>query len=294
MVITKIVGGLGNQMFQYAIGRAMAEKHNLPLKLDIADFKTYRRPYFLDKFTIKEDYLPDDIAAGFRKYETRRSPWLLFQNLKSIKHRNYRLEKPSEYFKFNPDFLEPAPIGDTYLNGYWQNEKYFSDFRSVILKDFKLKPEFGITDALIQEVETCDSISLHFRRGADQVNKIYGVPSPDYYNRAIDHISLNRRDKKLKLYIFTNEVEWVRENVRFDLPTIFVTEQGRLTDFQELVLMSHCRHNIIANSTFSWWAAWLNDYPERIICAPNPWFINKPDAFDTSGLLPTPWIKINS
>lgn len=295
MIITKIVGGLGNQMFQYAIGRAAAEKHGLPLLLDTYDFKTYRRPYFLDKFNIKEDYLPDAEAAKFRKYEKRHSPRLLWENLKPIKQRAYRLEKPKEYFKFIPDFLVPASNRDTYFNGYWQNDRYFSEIRNILLDEFTLKPKHAIGHGeLLDKALSQGSISLHFRRGDDQINKIYGAPSLEYYRNSITRIAERQPNDDLKLLIFTNDVEWVKQNAHFDIPSTYVSEQGKLTDYQELMLMSCCHHNIIANSTFSWWAAWLNDKPNRMICAPDPWFINKPDAFETTGLLPQGWIKIKT
>ncbi|MBU2566717.1 alpha-1,2-fucosyltransferase, partial [Patescibacteria group bacterium] len=128
-IITKIVGGLGNQMFQYAIGRNMALKYNAELLLDVYDFKTYRRPYHLDNFKIQENYLSDSEAQQYRKYENRYSPAIIIENLKSISKRKYRLEKPTEYFKFIPEFLDPGSNDKIYLNGYWQNEKYFKDIR---------------------------------------------------------------------------------------------------------------------------------------------------------------------
>lgn len=295
MIITKIVGGLGNQMFQYAIGRAAAEKTGLPLLLDISDFRTYRRPYFLDRFNIQENYLPDAEAANYRKYEKPRSPWLFFENLKTIKNRSYRLEKPTEYFKFIPNFLVPASNRDTYFNGYWQNDSYFLEIRNILLDEFTLKPKYAIDhEELLDKALSQGSISLHFRRGDDQINKIYGAPTLEYYRKSIACIAERLPNVDLKLLIFTNDVEWVKQNAHFEIPSTYVTEQRKLTDYQELMLMSSCHHNIIANSTFSWWAAWLNDKPDRIICAPDPWFINKPDAFETSDLLPQGWKKIKT
>lgn len=294
MIITKIVGGLGNQMFQYAIGRRLALDTGDRLVLDLMDFETYRRPYFLDRFTIAGDTLPVSDARAYRRFEGRRSIPLFLEQLKPIARRSYRLEAERDYFKYVRAYLSPPTRGTVYLNGYWQHQDYFSPIRKTLLEDFRLKPEFDLTqNPLVQEILATESVSLHFRRGEDQVNKFYGACPPAYYERCLDELAKRLPDAALRIYVFSNDIEWVKQNFTSRFPTTFVTPSHGLTDFQELVAMSLCKHNVIANSTFSWWAAWLNDNPGRHVFAPWPWLINE-ERYDCNELLPKEWIRIAS
>jgi flagellar assembly factor FliW len=289
-IISKIVGGLGNQMFQYAIGRSMALKYNAELLLDVYDFKTYRRPYHLDNFKIQENYLPDTEAQRYRRYETRYSPAIMFENLKPITKRKYRLEKPKEYFKFIPEFLNPGHNEIVYLNGYWQNEKYFKDIRDILLNELELKPEnnLNVMD-IFKKTKEMDCIAVHFRRGEDQLNKSkYGVPSLEYYKEALKTI-VESGIQNPHVIIFTNDPEWVKDNFTPTMSHEYAVDLG-LTDFQELALMSYCNHFIVANSTFSWWGAWLGNAENKIVIAPNRCL--RSGNYDTSGIYSEKWIKL--
>ncbi|MFZ6015902.1 MAG: alpha-1,2-fucosyltransferase [Patescibacteria group bacterium] len=289
-IITKIVGGLGNQMFQYAIGRSMAIKNNAELVLDTYDFKTYRRPYFLDRFNIQENYLPDDEAIKYRKYETRFSPSLVWENIKSIKNRTYRLEKPSEYFKFIPGFLDTDKNETVYLNGYWQNERYFKEIRNELLNEFTLKVDFNIENTdVFKRANTQKSVAIHFRRGEDQLSKpMYGVPPIQYYYDALNYIN-DSLGGGAHAIIFTNDPEWVKNNYKPDISHEFAIDSN-LTDFQELSLMAACSNHIIANSTFSWWGAWLGQEVNKNVIAPKTWLSN--NQYDTVGLYLSNWIRM--
>jgi len=289
-IITKIIGGIGNQMFQYAIGRAMAIKNNATLILDTYDYKTYRRPYYLYNFQIAENYLSDNDALCFRKYEYKYSPSLIWQNIKTIQRRKYRLEKPSERLKFIPEFLETANNDYVYLNGYWQNEKYFKQIRKVLCEDFNLKEKHKIDETnIFLRAKKLESIAIHFRRGEDQVNKpLYGVPPLEYYHNALKMINTKFQGNTHAI-IFTNEPEWVKSNFKPQTSHEFAHD-ACLSDFQELFLMANCKHHIIANSTYSWWGAWLSDQNSGITIAPKIWFAN--NKYDAEGLYINNWIRM--
>ncbi|MFZ2803658.1 MAG: alpha-1,2-fucosyltransferase [Patescibacteria group bacterium] len=291
MVTSKIVGGLGNQMFQYAIGKRMADDLKQDFVIDIEDFKTYRRHYALDRFQITTPSLDPAKAASFRKYEGRVSLWRSLEGLKPIVNRSYRLEALEHYFKYHPEYIQPHPKGkDVYLNGYWQHPDYFAPIRNTLLSEFRLTPQQQIQDPqLLRILSENETVAVHFRRGEDQLTKsLYGVPPMSYYAQAVRTIAERRGSARLHLLIFSNDIEWVKQNFQPDMPTTYVSGAFGLNDEQEFELMARSTHQVIANSTFSWWAAWLNDNPGRIVVAPTTW-LNDP-RFDTRGLYLKDWL----
>ncbi|MBU2567063.1 alpha-1,2-fucosyltransferase, partial [Patescibacteria group bacterium] len=204
--------------------------------------------------------------------------------------RKYRLEKPTEYFKFIPEFLDPGSNDKIYLNGYWQNEKYFKDIRDILLNELILRPESSLLETdIIKKTREMDCIAVHFRRGDDQLNKSkYGVPTLEYYNKALKAI-IESGVKNPHVIIFTNDPDWVKENFKPSVSHEYAVDLS-LTDFQELALMSYCKHHIVANSTFSWWGAWLGNAEDKIIIAPNRWL--RSSDYDTSGIYSEGWIKM--
>lgn len=241
MIITKISGGLGNQMFQYAAGRVVALKAKTSLKLDISGYvdDKFGRHYSLDVFNIKAT---------------------LATTLDCLISRLFR----------------------TYMNDYWQNEKYFLDYSNEIRQDFKLKFVSG------KKITTPNSVSIHIRR-ADYVNipriaQAVGICTEAYYQKAIKFIA--KKIKKPTFFIFSEPdgLEWAKTSLKFDYPYTLV-KSGK--DYEDLELMSSCQHNIIANSSFSWWGAWLNPNPQKIVIAPDPWFNNK-----KTEIIPHGWIKL--
>ena len=263
MIITKLQGGLANQLFQWAYARHISNKYNLKFYVDLEFYDqiipdTTKRSYSLSKF-------PNINAEVFDRYNltTNKS----FQQLSD----NFIFS----YFNFNPDY-------NYYLNGYWQSEKYFSESSELIRKE--LSPSEDMLKNLKKTpfLDT-NTISLHVRRG-DYLNSngYHPVQSVEYYKNAIDIVG----DYDY-IFVFSDDIKWCKDNLKFD-NMIFI--EG-LTDIEDLHLMSLCNHNIIANSSFSWWGAWLNSNPDKKVIAPIKWFGDKANL-NCEDIIPDNWIKI--
>lgn len=294
MIIVKLIGGLGNQLFQYAVGKAVSLRHGTEFRMDISGYKHQSgitpRAYALDTFNIDECFASVDEIGKFKN-----TPRLkiashfekMLAKFLGIKTGNYFIEPR---FCFNPEIFDLG--ADAYMDGYWQTEKYFRDIESVIRREFILKDKFGIENKEItKEIRNSHSVSLHIRRGDYVANvstkKVHGTCTLEYYAEAIRHIA--EKTEHPVFYIFSDDIVWVRENLVIDYPTVYVSD-GILKDYEELILMSYCKHNIIANSSFSWWGAWLNGNPEKIVVVPRQWFADA--SIDTSDIIPDTWIKL--
>jgi len=193
------------------------------------------------------------------------------------------------YFHFDPQIIRKYNYA--IFDGYWQSEKYFIDIKNIITEELSLKKKYidEIEKNLINKIKNNNSVSIHIRRG-DYVNDKttnlhHGTCPLDYYHRAIKIILAN--NKKSIFFIFSDDIDWVKKNLKLLHPSFFISGNK---DYEDLFLMSLCKHNIIANSSFSWWAAWLNNNPNKTVAAPKKWF-NNPHQ-NTKDLIPKPWIKI--
>lgn len=291
MIIIRLMGGLGNQMFQYAFGYAMARKKSEILMLDITGFDSDP----LRKFALNL-FKAETIIASKKEIEN-----VKFEPEGFIKKIiRYALKRPrelSQSYYHEPHFHYDSIVwnlnGDLYLEGYWQSEKYFIEFRKELLEQFKLKkPLHNDTKAFKKEIEKTSSISIHVRRGDFVSNpktyNFHGICSLAYYNNAVSII-----EKKVKnpcFYIFSDDHSWVKKHLGFIERKLFVELSGDTPDHEEMYLMSRCKHNIIANSSFSWWGAWLNQNPGKIVIAPKKWFRDL--HVDTKDLLPKGWMAL--
>lgn len=291
MVIVRLMGGLGNQMFQYAAARNMAIRNKMEVKLDISALldKSPRenftfRDYELEVFNIKSEiasseeikrFLPETLDFNFRIKQK-----LGFTNV--IKEHNHKVS--SKYF---------SNSSECYLWGYWQNDKYFESVSNQIIQDFTVKDNYYRSSFLEfqHEVQSCNSVAIHIRRGDyvlnEAINKRHGSCSIDYYLKSIELIKRKVADPKL--YIFSDDLEWSKRNIITDLPTTFSENSENKVSFEDMYLMSLCKHNIIANSSYSWWGAWLNQNKEKIVIAPNHWFNNKKENNRRLKALPDNW-----
>jgi hypothetical protein len=198
-----------------------------------------------------------------------------------------KIIKIQEGFQFDPTvFKLPKNV---YLKGYWQTEKYFADIRNILLQDFSLKREINPNcQQFIQKITNCNSVSLHIRRGDyaenQNLNRIHGLCSLDYYQTSVNY--LKKQIKEPHFFLFSDDPEWVKENLAIEDQTTIVSGNN-FADYEDLFLMSLCQHNIIANSSFSWWAAWLNRNSDKIVCTPKQWFAVK--SRNTQDLIPSNW-----
>ena len=179
-----------------------------------------------------------------------------------------------------------------YLDGYWQTYKYFENIREILLEEFSLKEELNLENRnILNKIKSRNSISLHIRRGDyitnSHTSNVHGACSIHYYMEAIEYI--NRRIDSPVYFIFSDDIQWVKENLEFNNEKVYVDINDGETAYCDLELMKNCQHNIIANSTFSWWGAWLNINKEKIVITPKKWMNIKRDF---SGLIPIGWIKI--
>ncbi len=291
MIITKILGGLGNQMFQYAAGRALAERLGVELKLDVSGFEGHDlRDYSLGGFNVKENFATKEDVESLRVIEGKQSFIGRVFGKKNKYSPSHIMEKP--LFEFNERFLNLE--NNVFLEGYWQNERYFKDIKSIIRNDFTLKRGLGDKSKELQEIiNSSNSVSIHIRRGDyatnPKVNSQYGLCSLDYYQRGIKYLE-DKVGGDLNFFIFSDDLQWAKDNLFLDQPVIMVDHNGPESCYEDMILMSRCRHNIIANSTFSWWGAWLNTNKDKTVVAPKKWF--QYDKYDTSDLIPKEWVRI--
>lgn len=289
MIITKITSGLGNQLFQYALGRHLALVNKTSLWADLRYFnQEYAtdtiRKFKLDRFDVQYNLLDS-------------SPWLYASKAtRLLPERSLRPLVDTRYeadFHFDPAVIRPAaPL--TILWGFWQSENYFAQSTPQIRQDLtfnrSLASSFLAYKQQIGEAET--PISVHIRRGDyvthPEFSQSFGFVGLSYYEMALAH--LQGYFPRATLFFFSDEPDWVRAHIRTDLPHVFVQNSGPDADVDDLQLMSLCHHHIIANSSFSWWGAWLNPHPDKVVIAPKRWFANKP--WDTKDLVPGGWLRM--
>jgi hypothetical protein len=293
MVIVRLNGGLGNQLFQYAAGRRLSIFHGTTIKLDIRTFDYHKlRHYSLAAFRIEEAFATPSEIAEAQDLSSGKQASSIQRFIRRFKApRRWSVLREAHLGPYNPRILNTA--GDVYLDGYWQSEKYFKDVHEVIRREFTVRNELGSeSQKMAALIANTDSVSIHVRR-ADYVldpatHQTHGVCELKYYQECVDLIKA--RVAHPYFFIFSDDDSWCRENLRFDYPIAFVAHHSARGDHEDLRLMSLCKHNIIANSSFSWWGAWLNTNKNKSILAPRRWL--KDMRYDTRDLIPEDWIQV--
>ncbi len=295
MIITRLIGGLGNQMFQYAVARRLAYTLGTGLKLDVSGYQKQRRltprEYNLSVFNIvKQIASPKEIDS--LKGSSFSLPILhIMEKLTRIKL------TPSSYInritetRFDPSILTLPD--NVYLEGIWQSEKYFMDIAEIIRKEFTFKnPSVGKNKELSELITSVEAVSIHVRRTDyvhnPQTQQMHGSCGIDYYRRCVEE--LTKKIKNPHFFIFSDDPAWISTNLKLPYTTTLVTHNQADQGHEDLRLMSQCKHHIIANSSFSWWGAWLNPRSEKIVFAPQRWFKNL--SFDSNDIIPSGWIKL--
>jgi len=269
MIVAKLIGGRGNQLFQYAIARHLAHINNTDILIDISEFETYKlHSYALSHLNIVE------------KIATKRDIELL-------------VKVKEKHFHFDPCFKK---FGDNILmQGYWQSEKYFCEIKHILDNEFSVK--YPLSDKNLEIYKLIigsNSVSIHVRRSDYLPNshsdQIFDNLNLTYYNSAIQ-IFANELEKPC-FFVFSDDPEWVKSNLKINFPHIYVDHNTAITAYEDMRLMSLCKHNIIANSSFSWWGAWLNRNEEKKVIAPIKWFNNNVRNIDCRDIIPKTWVRI--
>jgi hypothetical protein len=296
MIIVRLQGGIGNQMFQYAIGRALSIKNNTELGLDltflldrtpIPNFANFTfRDYALDIFNIKANIVSkNDVPFLYRKHKLG-----IFMRYIDYLRRKFIPTSGREKKAYHFDSAILNLGNNTYLEGWWQSYKYFENISDIIREDFILKNKLSIDiQNLLEVIKKENSLCIHVRRGDYVGNSYYDVLGEEYYTKAIERVkSLTTIDK---IYVFSDDIKWCEENMSFDKPSMFVGEEYKgEKDGGHIVLMSACRNFIISNSSFSWWGAWLSNYKDKIVIAPKQWFVD--EKINSEDLIPKEWVRI--
>jgi len=242
----------------------------------------------LDVFNLKLNVASDQECKPFYKIRDSRFYRNVNDKIPFLFKSNYFQEFG---FKFANNLLSQPD--NTYIDGFWQNENYFKPSSEAIRSDFLFRP-FSLehNNKLANDIDQCESLSIHVRRSDyvsnAQVLNYHGVCNVDYYKSSVNFLIKDRPN--IKLFAFSDDPEWVRTNLHFDYPFTIVSHNTAKSSVEDMHLMSLCKHNIIANSSFSWWSAWLNKNPHKVIIAPKIWFQDK--LANTSEIIPKEWIKL--
>lgn len=292
MIVVRLRGGLANQMFQYAAARGTSLRAGCPLRLDLETFQPGSpRSYALDAFVLEGSPAPPDLLREIH------GPT---KGLGRTLHRwKRRLGVADRWTRFHEEWLCPvdpkvvAAPPFSFLDGYWQSEGYFADVADTIRRDFALRDPLNTKAAAMAErIGGCLAVSVHVRRG-DYVsnpatNRAHGTCSVEYYQAAARMVA--EQHGPIHLFVFSDDPAWVAANLTFAYSVTLVSQELDGIGADEMRLMSLCRHHIIANSSFSWWGAWLNPRADKMVVAPKRWG-NDP-RWDDRDLIPRGWTRL--
>ena len=275
MIIVRVTGGLGNQMFQYAMYKSLEKKGKL-VKLDCKSFyetKKEHNGYELERiFDIKPN---KPTKEDLEKFDENNISTLFKIKRKLFGDKKFVYD--TKEYVFNKDVYK---LKNSYLNGYWQSIKYFEGIENDIKKDFRFKNQLDNKNLeILNEIENSNSISIHIRRGdymSPENYNMYGcIATPTYYKKAIKVIE--EKVENPTFFVFSNDMDWVKKNIQINSRVFYIDINSGNGSYKDMQLMSNCKHNIIANSSFSWWGAWLNENKNKIVIAPKKW-INREDV----------------
>lgn len=287
MIAFRAQGGLGNQLFQYAAARRLALQNRCPLVVDQHWFDHPRsgetpRPFELTRYSVVMR-----LATPFELtcWAPMRSRWGRYLSpllpLRLVRERG---------FEFNPEVLSTPP--NSYLSGFWQSEAYFADIRDELLAELSpIAPPEPCDLKVIELIQRGNAVSVHVRRGdyvsLTSASAYHGLCTLEYYHRAVEHVAERVEDPIF--FVFSDDVEWTKANLRLSFLTHYVDHNEPENAFQDLRLMSLCRHHVLANSSFSWWGAWLSHSIDGVVVAPERWYaVDRP----TPDLIPTRWSRL--
>ena len=295
MVIIKLKGGLGNQLFQYAAAKSIARNNQTEVLIDAeTGFKgdPYKRSFALMNFCI-ESKVEDASTINslinknkvIRYLKKRLSDFFEICNLKY-------LDEP--FYHFDPQTAAYRTSKNIYLEGYFQSEKYFNSIANEIRSEFELKsPTDEINSKYLAQINSSESVSLHVRKYDDALAngayQIYGSCTTEYYQKAISYMQDKLKDPFF--FVFSDDIDWTKMNINLNNSRVeYISHNNIESGHEDIRLMKACKHNIIANSSFSWWGAWLNRNSGKIVIAPDKWLDT--EICDFKDVVPVNWIKL--
>lgn len=295
MIKVMLSGGLGNQMFQYAFARTLSIKHNTTLVLDTSYLQSKlpfsklatQMKYELGVFDI-EAKVETNYFSGKYLYPFAKAEYLLKKKLNKI-----RLDTITESdFSFQKELFNSSD--NSFIRGNFQSEKYFIEIEKIIRQEFQFKPTLKEENLVWkQQIENSNAVSIHVRRGdyislKQNVHKFAQIPIV-YFQKAINHIA--SKIENPVFFVFSDDIDWVKRELKTEFPVHFISNNNtKQTSYIDMQLMSLCKHNIICNSTFSWWGAWLNSHPDKMVIAPQQWFAD--NSINSKDIYPLKWIKL--
>ena len=292
MIVTRLMGGLGNQMFQYAAGRSLALRLGTELLIDRTWLESERqmfetpRRYELDVLRLRARFASPELVSALERRGN--NPLNRLRKKIGIAAPAVVLRETSH--AFDPSFRTVSR--NVLLVGYWQSEKYFAACADEI------RSEFGLRDSpsdrnreLIEQMRATSSLSLHVRRGdyvsSETTNRFHGVMPIAYYRDAVRAVT--ERAGPVEIFVFSDDIDWCKRELEISGHRLHYVDHNTRGS-EDMRLMSSCRHHILANSSFSWWGAWLNPDPGKLVVAPVRWF--QEPSVDTSDLLPGGWLRL--
>jgi len=294
LIIVKLMGGLGNQMFQYAAARRLAHHHGVELKLDLSFLEENTEVITRRKYELGHLNITAAIATRAEVAEYTRKPRHVLARI--LDRCTGRTESLPSYireasFDFWPGLLE-AP-DNSYLDGYWQSDRYFRDIGGLLREEFQVvTAQDQWNKEMVERITGENAVSLHVRRGdyvSDKAtSEFHGTCSLKYYHDAVTAVTGSLPSPTF--FVFSDDQAWVKANLGLPKGTVYMDHNPPDKGCEDLRLMKLCRHFIIANSSFSWWGAWLGNAPEKMVIAPRNWF-NSP-GMNTDDLLPVSWCRL--
>jgi hypothetical protein len=299
MILIRFTGGLGNQMFQYALGTCLAVKNKTELKVDLTLLLDRSQPHEIvthreldiDIFNVKLDYATQEEIWYFNGREYRHLPGKIMNRVlwEGGRKKNLIVEKDRS---FQPSILELPD--NKCLVGSWQSERYFEPVKEELRKQFTFRQALaGAAKELGGKIQSMNAVCLNVRRGDYVTSPVYsqmlGTMTPEYFSKALELICTAHKPEHV--FVFSDDAAWCKENLRLSVPYTIVGDEYAGPKYStKLHLMTLCRHFIIPNSSYGWWAAWLGNHPSKMVIAPRVWFKDK--SMSSEDLVPESWIRI--
>jgi hypothetical protein len=297
-IVSNIKGGFGNQLFQYATGLSVALRNNAVFMIDLSFFnnKDFQNAFRLNLLNLTYEIAEQEHYVHLKNSNSKRP--FFYRGINKLKLRNKYNKKThifdSESFKPSKKIINAT--APAYIEGWCTKEIYFKDYKSDLIKAFR--PNFNLShqaSLLLDEITKVNSIAIHVRRGDYVNNTIFYNLDEHYYNNAISYLEQN--ENNLDYYLFSDDIDWCKKNIKLCKPINFINlksinDNSSYKDIEEFYLMKNCKHNIIANSSFSWWAAYLNENPNKIVIAPIIWYKDMfyQKSLEKYSFIPKDWI----